>query len=158
MKPTIFLLCGLPFSGKTTYAKKLEKEGVIRFTLDEQLFQKFGRDFVSGYIEKEKETKRYLKEKCLEYIKEGRSVVLDFGFWKKVERDEYKLFVDQINAKWQLLYFNVPMKELKKRLRLRNNRDLKNNHFISESMLENFSDQFEVPVKEEAKALSEKFE
>jgi predicted kinase len=31
---TIFLLCGLPASGKTTFAKSLEEKGALRLTLD----------------------------------------------------------------------------------------------------------------------------
>lgn len=43
--PKIYLLCGLPGSGKTTYAKQLQEQGVIRLSLDEELFKLFGRDF-----------------------------------------------------------------------------------------------------------------
>ena len=148
MKPIIFLLCGMPFSGKTTYAKKLEKDGVVRFTLDEELFKRFGRHFKSGYPEKEKETKRQLKEECKSHIKNGVSVIFDFGFWKKEARDEYKAFAEQIGATWKLLYFPVSENELKKRLEIRNKEDLDSNHFISEEMLDDFIKQFETPQDE----------
>lgn len=45
-KPVVYLLCGLPGSGKTTYAKKLEDNNTIRFTLDEELFAEYGKKFL----------------------------------------------------------------------------------------------------------------
>ncbi len=39
-KPTLYILCGLPFSGKTTLAKKLsEKLGFVHIDLDEVKFE-----------------------------------------------------------------------------------------------------------------------
>ncbi len=36
MKPTLYLLCGLPASGKTTWAKQMERSGALRLSLDEE--------------------------------------------------------------------------------------------------------------------------
>ena len=44
-KATVYLICGFIGSGKTTFAKKLEKEtGAIRITKDEWLISLFGHD------------------------------------------------------------------------------------------------------------------
>ncbi len=61
MRPTVHLLCGLPGSGKTSYAKKLETQGVARFTLDEELFKRFGREYES-HETKLQQTKKELQE------------------------------------------------------------------------------------------------
>lgn len=137
MKSIIYLLCGLPGSGKSTYAKRLEKEGVVRLTLDEELFARFGREFPSEkYNEYENETKNQLKGILQSKIQTGESVVLDYGFWKKASRDEYKEFVTQIGGEWKLLYFKVPVENLKERLKARNAGDQINNHLISQDLLD----------------------
>ena len=39
--PTVYFLCGMPTAGKTTLAKKLQKEhDAVRFTLDQRMIQK----------------------------------------------------------------------------------------------------------------------
>ena len=148
MKPVVYLLCGLPGSGKSTYARKLEKEGAVCFSLDEELFKRFGRHFESGYDEKEVETKRQLKELCVENVRAGRSVIFDFGFWKKSARDEYKSFIEQAGADRKLIYFPASEVELKRRLHIRNENDLDRNHHISEELMDKFMTQFEPPFGE----------
>lgn len=45
--PKLFILCGLPFAGKTTLAKELEKQfGWVRLSIDEVKFE-FGYEDVS---------------------------------------------------------------------------------------------------------------
>ncbi len=149
MKPVVYLLCGLPGSGKSTYAKEQEAKGLVRLTLDEELFKRFGREFPSEkYSEFETKTKSELKDALKAAIANSRSVVLDYGFWKKSEREEYKQLIGLLGAEWKLLYFKIPMNTLKERLRLRNQTDTKNNHQIDESLLDTFSGQFEPPTGE----------
>ena len=41
--PVAYLLAGLTGSGKTTYARRLEAEGVLRLSVDEEVFARDGR-------------------------------------------------------------------------------------------------------------------
>ena len=141
----VYLLCGLPGSGKTTYAKELEKNGAIRLTLDEEVFHRYGRHFASGYAEKEADTKTYL-EQCLdEHIKAGVSVVLDWGFWKRAERERIKELVQRAGAEPKLVYFKQPTDKLQSRIR---GRDMATNHDIDDEMMKAFATQFEAPEGE----------
>ena len=36
-------MCGVAGSGKTTYAQRLEAEGYVRLSIDEEIWQRFGR-------------------------------------------------------------------------------------------------------------------
>ncbi len=145
-RPIIYLLCGLPGSGKTTYAKQLEKENTVRLSLDEELFALFGREFsLEQYSEFEKQIKGKLLERTISLIKDGKSVILDWGFWKKNEREEVKKIMQGQGAEVRLLYFK---KDAPKLLQGVQNRDLSKNHEISDEMLVKFSNQFEEPNSE----------
>jgi predicted kinase len=90
---TVYLLCGFVGSGKTTYARQLEAEGVARLSVDEIVFERHGRHGVD-YPESEhpshwdaavEEVDRRLND----LLAAGKSVVLDFGFWSREDRDRY---------------------------------------------------------------------
>jgi len=147
MKPIVYLLCGLPGSGKTTYAKLLEKDGIARLTLDEQLFERFGREY-DNHEEKQRQTKDRLRKVLREKIQAGQSVIVDFGFWKKTDRDEYKKFIEDAGGKWKLLYFKVSKRLLLERLVSRNTTNSENNHIIDETLLDKFIGEFEEPTNE----------
>ena len=146
-KPIVYLLCGLPASGKTEYAKKLELQGVVRFTLDEELFKRFGREY-TDHAEKQEYTKSEISKLVAEKVKAGNSVAVDFGFWKKADRDAYKKFVEDIGGEWKLLYFKADKKVLLERLLHRNVTNPGSNHIISAELLEKFMQEFEAPSDE----------
>lgn len=148
--PVVYLLCGLPGSGKTTYAKELEKGGVVRLTLDEELFRAHGRQY-SGHAEKQAEMKERLLQRLVEHVKIGQSVALDFGFWKKADRDRVKDFVRDAGAKSRLVYFKQPLDELKRRIR---GQDLAVNHEMNDEMMDMFVAQFEEPENEGEEVVS----
>lgn len=153
MSSTVYLLCGLPGSGKTTYAKELEKQGVLRLSLDEELFRQYGRNFDSrdSYKEYEKKTEADLEVLLISKIKIGESVALDYGFSKKDKRDYYKKIVEQSGGTLKLLYFKADPQELLDRLSVRNITDPVNNHVIDQEMMAMFRSQFEEPRGEDEK-------
>jgi len=146
MKPIVYLLCGLPGSGKTNYAKKLEAGGALRLTVDEELFRRHGKDLDAQHIDQYKqEIKLDFKGLLEKAVKEGKSVALDYGFWKKLERDEYKQLAESVGAQWELLFFDMPLETLMLRIAERNITDPTSNHIISKELLEKFSTQLESP-------------
>lgn len=150
MKPIIFLLCGLPGSGKTTYAKELsEKEHLVRLTLDEELFKRFGKEFPSDkYSEYEIQTKQELLVILEQKIKQNESVILDYGFWKKEDRNRYKQLIENYGAEYKLIYLKQNHEVLIDRINKRNEFNSTDNHIISEELLEKFKSQFEEPKNE----------
>ena len=42
-RPVVYLLCGFVGSGKTTYARELERSGIVRLSIDELVFARHGR-------------------------------------------------------------------------------------------------------------------
>jgi predicted kinase len=39
----VVLMCGIAGSGKTTYAQRLERDGYVRLSIDEEVWRRFGR-------------------------------------------------------------------------------------------------------------------
>ncbi len=149
MKNTLYILCGMPGSGKTTYAKSLENKGTVRLTLDEELIRCFGKNFdPKNYEINEANTEQELLKKAKVLLTSGCNVALDFGFWKKEKRDRYKAIAISLDADWKLIYFESSVEELKKRLRKRNSQKKSEAQIVTTEMLENFINQFEIPHNE----------
>lgn len=88
-KPTIYLMCGFLGFGKTTIAKKLERElPAVRFTHDEIMLQRYGRN-PDNFEEKYKEVDKFIRNEAEKVIKQGKNVILDYGFWTREQRNLY---------------------------------------------------------------------
>ncbi|MGB5760626.1 MAG: AAA family ATPase [Acidimicrobiales bacterium] len=117
-KARLILTCGLPAAGKTTLAKAVAAErGAVRLTKDE--WQRalgsspWDRD-IGEKIEGE------LWRLAQEILTLGLSVVLDFGLWARVERDELRTVARNLGVGVELHYLDVPTEELWRRIEARN--------------------------------------
>ncbi|MBE1491705.1 AAA family ATPase [Plantactinospora soyae] len=151
--PLVFLLVGLTGSGKTTYAKRvLEPAGAVRLSVDEEVFARHGRYGVDypehEYFAREAPVVAEIRERLVGLMAEGRDVVLDYGLWRRPERDAWKTLVETAGGRWRLLYFPVPRTELMRRLGLRNQLTDANALRVTERELDEFYGRFDVPVDE----------
>jgi len=63
------------------------------------------------------------------------NVILDFGFWAKVEREDYRARAKQLGAGSEIHFLVVPEADLMERLALRNARPSQGAFTIPEAML-----------------------
>ena len=119
MRPTLHLLVGLPGSGKTTLARRLEAEHrALRLTPDEWMQPLFGEGEAGG--------KRWVLESELLWgvaarvLGLGVGVVLDFGLWAREERDDFRARGEALGARVELVWLDLPREELWRRLEARN--------------------------------------
>jgi len=145
----LYLLCGTVGTGKTTYARKLEEEGrAVLFSADEWMIHFFGtalpRDEFDRRLDQCKEMIYRTTEKLLN---QGLSVVLDFGFWKRSERDSLRKRFARYEIR--LLYFKLPEDEILRRLAERNRNLPEYSYEITEEMYRMFSARFDPPSEAE---------
>ena len=119
---TLHLMVGLPCSGKTTLVRKLEYERwALRLTPDEWQLRLFGQDAE----EPEHNARHALIEALLWEVASralvlGANVILDFGFWAREEREDYRSRAKQLGASSEVHFLDVSDEELLRRLVRRN--------------------------------------
>ncbi|MBI5945729.1 MAG: ATP-binding protein [Chloroflexi bacterium] len=119
---TLFLICGLPGSGKTTLAKQLEAlHPTLRLCPDEWIT--FLLADVTDTVEMDRlraavESLQWEVAKRLLTL--GLDVILENGFWSQEERASYRSQAKALGARVKLIYLNVDRDELWIRLSKRN--------------------------------------
>lgn len=148
----VIMMCGVCCSGKTTFAKKKEKEGFIRISIDEEMWKLYGARGIDypndNYEELSSIVESKLQNDIVNYIKEDKNLVIDFSFWSKSNRKYYKNFLEELGADIQLIYLKVDKETLKKRIESRNKNHDANSQFIDEKTFEMYYNGFEEPKDE----------
>jgi predicted kinase len=119
---TLHLMIGLPCSGKTTLAVQLEAQySALRLTPDEWHTRLFGQDLE----DEAHDTRHSLIEELLwavaaRVLTLGVDVILDYGMWAQVEREDYRARAANLGASSQVHFLDVKEDELLRRLEARN--------------------------------------
>ncbi|WP_449443515.1 AAA family ATPase [Ureibacillus acetophenoni] len=110
---------------------------------------RWGIDFpIEKHEEYRKEAEDRLRNRLIKLIHDKKQVVIDFSFWNRDRRNEYKKLIEDCGGKWKLIYLKVHQNELRKRLKLRNNRFDANSFPISDELLTTYLNGFEIPEGE----------
>jgi predicted kinase len=115
--PTLFLTVGLPGTGKTTAARRIEVEQkALRLTKDEWMKALYGPDNPSSASDV---IEGRLIELGLRALELGIDVVIDFGLWGRDERSALRQAAADRGANVVLRYFEVTPAEQQRRLEQR---------------------------------------
>ena len=145
--PTLHIICGMPGSGKTTLAMRLEREEpALRLSPDEWM-SRIVRD---GYDDERRAAIHDVQYDIARRVLQlGVSVVLETGFWARNERDAMRTLAREAGAGFRLHYLDVPLDELKRRLAARNSALPPDTFPVDPDVLDDWIRQFEAPTPDE---------
>jgi len=160
---TLFITCGVPASGKTTLAKRLEaEEHAVRLTADEWLHELYPSESddaldASGPLAERLRwvnAHRPLVEQlqwalALRALDLGVNVVLDWGLWTREERDHYRTEAQDRGMRVVLCVLDPSREELVRRLNDRNAALPAGTFRIDEELLDYGLERFERPTSAE---------
>lgn len=149
----VILVCGKICSGKSTYSEKLRsKHRAALLSVDEIMLAMFGQYVGEKHDEYVERTQHYLFQKSLELIASGIDVVLDWGFWRKEERDFARDFYKKHGVVCEFHYIDVSQTTWKARIAKRNAAILEQKtdaYFVDENLAAKFGALFEMPDQSE---------
>ncbi|MBP1996725.1 AAA family ATPase [Paenibacillus eucommiae] len=155
---TLHLMVGLPCSGKTTKARKLEmKYSALRLTPDDWHIRLFGHDYEDNMTESEEKmhdsrhdsVESLMWDVAARVLVLGVDVILDFGFWSRSERDGFRSRAKDLGVGFQIHFVEVPEEVLFERLEVRNAMHPEGTFFVPEAKLKEWIQIFEPPSQEE---------
>jgi predicted kinase len=146
--PRLVLTCGVAGSGKSTYARSLADRGWLRLSIDVEAHRRGFTEHplptaVTDAIVAEQ------REQLVAALRDGADVVVDYSFWSRARREEYRAIGREQGADVQVVWFDVPRAELVRRLRARAAHPGPDAVEVSEELLTTYLDGFEEPGADE---------
>jgi predicted kinase len=146
-KQILFLTVGLPGTGKTQAARRIEVErGALRLTKDEWMKALYGTDNPASASDVVEGRLIQLGMRALEL---DLNVIIDFGLWSRDERSALRQAAADIGAAVVMCYFELPLAEQRKRLDQRLAEAPHETWPISEEELAAFASKFDIPTAAE---------
>jgi predicted kinase len=116
-QPILFLTVGLPATGKTAAARRIEIEhNALRLTKDEWVKALYGHENPPSAQDVIEGRRIQIALRALEL---GTNVVIDYGLWSRDERSALRQAAADLGAAVQMRYFELTPAEQRRRLDLR---------------------------------------
>lgn len=150
----VIAICGKICCGKSYYAAKLkEKENAVILSCDELTMDLFDNDLGEKHDEMAQRIWVYFKKKSVELVKAGCTVILDWGFWSRANRESLREYYreQEIPCEWH--YIEVEDETWKRNIEERNHRVLNDqggsDYYLDEGLMGKLLSMWEEPAHEE---------
>lgn len=153
MSAKVIAICGKICSGKSFYAEQLRTETkAVLLSVDEITLALFDQHIGEKHDEICERTQQYLLRKSLEIIEIGSSVILDWGFWQKDEREYVRSFYESRGISFEFHYIVISDDEWKINIKIRNKAIADGRasaYYVDDNLAEKFGRLFETPEESE---------
>jgi predicted kinase len=143
----VVFMCGPAGSGKSRYARGLEERGYTRLSFDDEAWRRgIVQQPLDGAVRDEIEVA--LRQRLVRLVERGSDVVLDFSFWSRAMRAEYRRLLQPLGITPETVYLATSREVALGRVRARANRH-PDDVVLPESVAARYFDHFEPPTPEE---------
>jgi predicted kinase len=150
--PTLHLIYGFVGAGKTTFAKKLEKDTkAVRFTPDEWMIALYG-DRAEDFQDKQNRITLLVYDTAKKILATGTDVILDFGFWSRKSRDHARAFARDCGVSCKLYNLQCAEDVMRRRVIKRTAEMPAGALFIDDNAFNEFKTRLE-PLREDEDAV-----
>ncbi|WP_284298792.1 AAA family ATPase [Homoserinibacter gongjuensis] len=144
--PRVVMMCGPGGAGKTTYAKRLERDGWMRLSFEMEFWDRGITTMPCAEVVAE--VAADLKARLLRHVAAGNDVVLDFGFWFRRQRDEFRTLLAPHGIVPETVYIATSLETILSRVGNRHGRGA-DDWPLSEQTATEYFERFEPPTPEE---------
>ena len=143
----VIFMCGPAGSGKSAVARQYEQQGVIRLSFDQEAWSR-GITTMPLPAGVRHDIEQLLRARLTDLVRAGSDVVLDFSFWSRRMRDEYREFLRPLGVVPETVYLATDRTTVLQRIAARAARD-GDDFKISTELAAFYFDHFEVPTAAE---------
>jgi predicted kinase len=143
----VIFMCGPAGSGKSTVARQYERQGMTRLSFDQEAWER-GITAMPLPPQVHRDIERVLRARLVELVRAGSDVVLDFSFWSRGMRAEYRALLRPLGVVPETVYLATDRATVLRRIGARAARD-GDDFKISTELAAAYFDHFEIPTEAE---------
>jgi predicted kinase len=143
----VILMCGPAGSGKSTVARQYERQGMTRLSFDQEAWSR-GITTMPLPPAVHREIEDALRARLLDLVRAGADVVLDFSFWSRAMRAEYRALLRPLGVVPETVYLATDRATVLERVGARAARD-GDDFELSTELAARYFDDFEPPTATE---------
>jgi len=131
--PTLFIMCGLPYSGKTFFSKRFSAENRYRLVSIDDVRESLGIFWSKTDTDAQnwQEVFRVVDELIVSTLKQGESVVYDSANQDEASRSKYRKLAESLGCSSKIVFIDTPIEVIQER-RLDNQGNLVRAHIPQE--------------------------
>lgn len=146
------VMCGISGSGKTRFARELERCGYTRLSYDNAMWERYGEAMSTMPLSEQRPAFEAVAAETAETLRRllsaGRRVVLDSTMCRRSKRDEMRRLASELDVTMCLVWMDAPLDVLRERLSGRRGSG-PDDLIVPEANLEMFYQNFERPADDE---------
>jgi len=143
----VIFMCGPAGSGKYTVAREYEQQGMVRLSFDQEAWSR-GITTMPLPEDVRRDIEHVLRARLADLVRAGSDVVVDFSFWSRRMRDEYREFLRPFGVVPETVYLATDRATVLRRIGDRAARGGDDFKIVTE-LAGYYFDHFEVPTAAE---------